>query len=218
MSRKNGTFWVLAVLCLLALSACNLNDATPSPEMIYTQAAQTAVAAQMQTAMAVTSTPQATPTLQDGSSQPTNTPLITNTFTPGAATNTSIPLSTLRPTQAGVCDNAEFVDDVTIPDYSEVPAGSGVIKTWRFKNLGPCTWTTGYHVVFSYMSDTGKDGVLTPPGPAAFPNSVEPGETVDLTVTITAPTKADGYILVFRLQNDKGFNFGAEFWAIFVVK
>jgi hypothetical protein len=219
MSRKLKIISVLTALLLVVLSACNLNEPTASPEMVYTQAAETAVAAQLQTAMAVTPTLQASPTTGDNSTlEASNTPLITSTLTPGAATNTAIPLSTLRPTQSGVCDNALFVTDVTIPDYSFMAPGEVFVKTVRFKNLGPCTWTTSYHVVFSYVSDTGKNGVFTPPGPVAFPEEVPPGDMVDLSITMTAPTEPDGYNVVFRLQNDKGYFFGPEFWTVFTVR
>ncbi len=219
MSRSYKLFWVLSALLLLVLSSCNLNEATTDPETFYTQAAETMVAAQTQTALVMSSTPAESLTLAASPTlEASNTPLITNTFTPGSATNTPIPLRSPQSTQGQSCDNALFIDDITYPDYSEVPAGTTFVKTWRFKNLGPCTWTTDYRVIFSYVSDTGKDGVFTPPAPANFPETVEPGDEVDLSITLTAPTVADGYIVVFRLQNDKGFNFGAEFWTIFTVE
>lgn len=219
MSRLFKIAWALPALFLLVLTSCNLGGSTPDPNVFYTQAAETLVAARTETFLAASPTPEATPTPFDTPiPEPSNTPLITNTFTPGAATNTPLPINTPAATQSASCDNALFVDDITIPDYSEVPAGSTFVKTWRFKNLGPCTWTTDYRVVFSYVTDTGKNGVFTPPGPVNFPETVLPGEEVDLSVTITAPTEPEGYGVVFRLQNDKGYNFGPEFWLIFVVR
>ncbi len=219
MSRLYKLLWALPALLLLVLSSCNLNEADTNTESFYTQAAETMNAAQTQTALTAPLTPSETPTLAISPTLgATNTPLITNTFTPGGATNTAIPLKSPQSTQSGACDNALFIDDITIPDYSEIPAGSTFVKTWRFKNLGPCTWTTDYRIIFSYVSDTGKNGIFTPPAPAYFPATVEPGDEVDLSITLTAPTKADGYIVVFRLQNDKGFNFGYEFWVIFTVE
>ncbi|MEW6093292.1 MAG: NBR1-Ig-like domain-containing protein, partial [Chloroflexota bacterium] len=192
MSRSYKLFWALPALLLLVLSACNLNEANTSPEDFYTQAAETMNAAQSETALAAQLTPSATPTLAATPTQqgPTNTPLITNTFTPGGVTNTPIPLQSPQATQGNACDNAQFIDDVTYPDYSEVPAGTTFVKTWRFKNLGPCTWTTDYRIIFSYVSDTGKNGIFTPPAPAYFPETVEPGDEVDLSITLTAPTQA----------------------------
>jgi hypothetical protein len=216
MSRSFKLLWSLPALFLLVLSSCNLNEANTSPEDFYTQAAETMNAVQTQTALAAQLTPSATPTLAVTPTQgPSNTPLITNTFTPGGATNTSIPIKSPQSTQGISCDNALFIDDITYPDYSTIPAGATFVKTWRFKNLGPCTWTTDYRIIFSYVSDTGKNGIFTPPAPAYFPEEVPPGEEVDLSVTMTAPTESDGYQVWFRLQNDKGFFFGQEFWVLF---
>jgi Ig-like domain from next to BRCA1 gene len=217
MFRVKKLIWLLPALLIIFSSACG-GQPTTSSDVFYTQAAETMVVARTQTSMAVTNTPTEMPTLGETlTPKPTNTPLITSTFTPGAATNTPITLNTPRPTQSGVCDNAEFVDDVTIPDGTEVLAGSNFVKTWRFKNLGPCTWTADYRLVFSYVSDTGKDGIFTPPAPANFPETVVPGDEVDISITLTAPTKADSYTVWFRLQNAKGYNFGPEFWASFRV-
>jgi hypothetical protein len=218
MTRTYKLIWVLITLLTLLLSACNLNEATPNPDSFYTQAAETMVVAQALTALVGSPTPTETPTASTNlTPEATNTPLITESTTPGA---TTIPIktNTPRPAQSQACDNALFIDDITYPDYSEIPAGAIFLKTWRFKNLGPCTWTTEYKIVFSYVSDTGKDGIFTPPAPANFPSTVLPGEEVDLSIHLRAPTKADGYIVVFRLQNDKGYFFGAEFWTTFVVK
>jgi hypothetical protein len=224
MSRLKKLSWLLPALLIIAFSACG-GQPTTSPDAFYTQAAETMVVARTLTAMAVTNTPTETPSLAISPTlEATNTPLITSTFTPGAATNTPITLNTPQPTRSGVCDNALFVDDITIPDGTEVLAGSTFVKTWRFKNEGPCTWTTSYHLVFSYVSDTGKNGVFTPPAPVAFPENVVPGEEIDISVTLTAPTKAEAYQVVFVLQNDKGYSIPLtntstyEFYVLFVVR
>src|SRR5512137_2929259 len=224
MLRLRNLGWFMPALLILVLSACG-GQPTTSPDAFYTQAAETMEVARTQTALAVTNTPAGEPTsFEPPTLEPTNTPLITSTFTPGAATNTPLKLNTPVSTKGGVCDNASFIDDVTIPDGSEVLAGSTFVKTWRFKNLGPCTWTTSYKLVYSYVSDTGKNGIFTPPGPVAFPENVVPGEEIDLSVTLTAPTKADAYQAVFVLQNDKGYSIPItnmntyEFYVLFIVK
>lgn len=224
MSRLRKLGWFLPTLLIVFLSACG-GQPTTSPDAFYTQAAETMEVARTQTALAVTNTPtgESTP-FEPPTLEATNTPLITSTFTPGAATNTPLKFNTPVPTVGGVCDNASFIDDVTIPDGSEVLAGSTFVKTWRFKNLGPCTWTTSYKLVFSYVSDTGKNGIFTPPGPVAFPENAVPGEEIDISVTLTAPTKADAYQVVFVLQNEKGYSIPItnmntyEFYVLFVVK
>jgi hypothetical protein len=223
-SKKIG--WVTLAVIMVILTACGGNSSTtPTADanLVYTQMWETVQVAQTQTALSnpsPTNTPEASPTLEA-----TNTPLISNTPS-GTQTGgaTSTPKATKNPsggTQPS-CDNAQFVDDVTIPDGAVVPAGLPFVKTWRFKNLGPCTWTTSYRLVFSYMSDNGI-GRITPPGPVAFPNQVAPGELMDISVTITAPTTADPYTMWFVMRNDKGFNIPLssntyEFWLSFNVQ
>jgi len=169
--------------------------------------------------MAVSPTPSKTPTLEVTLiPEASNTPLVTLTDTPGGPTNTRAPTNTQRSGESTACDNALFIDNVSMPDFSTVQPGKTFKMTWRFKNLGPCTWTEDYRIIFSYVSDTGKNGIFDPPSPTHFPDTTLPGELADISIMITAPTEEDGYQVVFRLQNDKGYNFGPEFWVIFSVE
>jgi hypothetical protein len=225
MSRLIKLTWLWMAFILFGLASCGGGTPTTDPSLAITQIWRTVEVAQTQTALSasptpsITNTPAVSPTLQV-----TNTPLITNTPLPGTPSVTPFTISTLAGSQSASCDNANFVKDVTITDFSEVPAGSKFVKTWRFKNLGPCTWTTSYHLVFSYVSDTGKNGVFKPPAPVSFPKRVLPGEEVDISVTLTAPTKAETYQAVFVLQNAKGYSIPLvnektyEFFVLFVVK
>ncbi len=45
-------------------------------------------------------------------------------------------------------DDAFLVADLTIPDGSIVEAGSEIVKSWRLRNSGSCTWSDGYSWVF----------------------------------------------------------------------
>jgi hypothetical protein len=209
--------WLALSLILLALTACGggiLATPTVDTASVYTQIAETALFLQTQTAQAASPTPSmtATPLI-------TATPEITDTPTPMAGTPSVTPFSLSSPTSAlnqqSSCDKAQFVTDVNYPDNAEVPAGSGLTKTWRLKNLGPCSWDKSYHLIFSYQSD-GANWDKTPP--VGFPTAVAPGETMDISVSLTAPAKAGTYRGTFRLQNSKGYAFGPEFYVQIVVK
>ncbi len=225
MSRFIKLTWLLMAFALLGLASCGGGAPTTDPSLAFTQAWQTVAVAQTQTALAVSPTPSITSTPEMlPTRQATNTPLITSTALPGTPSATPFTISTPAGTQSTACDNANFIKDVTIPDGDVMTAGETFIKTWRFKNMGPCTWTTGYHLVFSYVSDSGKNGIFSAPAPVGFPQTVLPGEEVDISVTLTAPTKADSYTAVFVLQNDKGYTIPIvnmntyEFWVQFVVR
>src|SRR4030067_714825 len=45
-------------------------------------------------------------------------------------------------------DRAFFVDDVTIRDNSLVMPGDPLVKIWRLRNDGTCTWDATYAAVF----------------------------------------------------------------------
>lgn len=190
---------VIFLLVSLALASCNLptnRESTPTREAdaILTAAAQT-VAAQLTQGVSMPTpgptlaleTPQ--PTLQQGeTAQP---PLATDTTAPNQPTNTP-----------GVCDRGEFVEDVTIPDGTSMVPGEVFTKTWRLKNSGTCTWTTGYAAIFDRENLMGAQSVVT------FPKTVAPGETVDISVQMTAPNTPGKYTGYWMLRNEKGTEFG----------
>ena len=78
------------------------------------------------------------------------------------------------------CDDAQFLDDVTIPDGTVLKPGEEFKKTWRMKNTGVCTWTTEYAIGFAY-------GEQMHGSETKLPNSVSPGAFVDITVNLRAP-------------------------------
>jgi hypothetical protein len=106
-----------------------------------------------------------------------------------------------------------FVSDVTIPDNTELDPGAVFEKTWRLRNAGACTWTSAYTLVYE------GDNVLN--APASVPlttGSVPPGGTVDVSVTLTAPSTTGTYRQNFKLANAGGQRFGLgdgtkPFWA-----
>ena len=104
--------------------------------------------------------------------------------------------------------------DVNYPDGSQVPPSTKIVKTWRLKNLGPSTWDQDFSLIFAYSS-TGAESYWNNNTIKLvhFPKIILPGETMDISITLTTPDKVGDYAAWFRLQNDKGFNFG-DFFAI----
>ncbi len=208
MFRLSG----LLLFFVLVLSACNAPAAdttTPiTPNQVGTAAAQTVVAQLTQLANS-----QATP-LPGTSSTATGVPptaLPPTAVPPTAVPPTAVPPTAVPPTavpptatQKPVpCDRASFVDDVTIPDGTEISAGQSFVKTWRIKNTGTCTWNSSYSVVFFDKNSMG--------GPASFQltaGTVAPGETVDLSVTLKAPDTTGTYEGDWKLRNGNNVLFG----------
>ena len=75
-----------------------------------------------------------------------------------------------------------------MPDNTEIATGATFVKTWRLKNNGSCTWTSGYTMYF-YNGDA-----MSGPASAQLTNgTVPPGSTIDISVTLIAPTTPGTY-------------------------
>lgn len=106
------------------------------------------------------------------------------------------------PAAASDCDWAQFVMDVTVPDGTTLAIGTPFTKTWRLKNIGGCTWTTAYALVY-------KDGdMMSAPAVVGLPQEVAPGQTVDLSVQMTAPAAWGHFRGNWLLRNAAGEKFG----------
>ena len=127
--------------------------------------------------------------------EPSQTPQPTGTTPP---TNTPPPTVTSVP-----CNRASFVSDVTYPDGSEITINSSFVKTWRLQNTGSCTWTSGYKLIFS-----NGDRMSAPDEVQLTGGTVAPGQTVDVSVNLTAPDTAGTYKGYFKLKSSDGAVFG----------
>jgi hypothetical protein len=105
------------------------------------------------------------------------------------------------------CDWAQFVADVSIPDGTNFTAGAAFTKTWRLKNIGTCTWSTSYTLVFVDGTQMGA------PASVSLPNSVAPGNTVDVSVSMTAPSANGLYRGNWQLKNASAAMFGIGVYA-----
>jgi hypothetical protein len=223
---KRLFFAATVLFCILSLlTGCALFESAPLPtldtNMINTYAASTVSARQtfsaLETLVAVLT---AQPTGQQPSTQPTSQA----TGQPAKATATSLPptltpvpsltpvilpsaTATPRPPTATAtssipCLYASFVTDVTIPDGTTLAPGAAFTKTWRLLNKGTCTWTTSFTMVFS----TGN--AMSGAASTDFPQQVKPGQTVDLSIKLIAPTTTGSYSGYYQLKDASGVTFG----------
>ncbi|HSO11126.1 MAG TPA: NBR1-Ig-like domain-containing protein [Anaerolineales bacterium] len=187
---------VLLLISMIGITlACSLfTPDAPQPaatlNSLYTAAAETLSVMSTQGAAAQPTGTSPTPTL----SIPTNSPTAFATFTPVP------PLQTITK-----CDAAAFVADVTYPDGTIVGRGNTFIKTWRIKNVGTCTWTNAYDLVFVSGEKLGGKNAV------ALPASIGPGKSVDVSIQLTAPNQDGRYRGYWKLRNasDIQFGFGA---------
>lgn len=177
---------ILPILLIAASLACNapsIVNNTPQAvatlNQLYTAAALTAQAIASQS-ISTAAFPSATAT----------SPFPTYTF------NTPSPAPVIR------CDAAAFVKDVSISDGTALGRGANFTKIWRIQNVGTCSWTPAYALVFV------SGDQMSAPNSVALSGNVNPGQSIDLSVNMTAPNKDGHYRGFWKLRNAAGVLFG----------
>ena len=106
---------------------------------------------------------------------------------------------------ASSCERAEFIDhvlvDVPVEEGTALMPGTHFTKTWQVLNAGTCAWGEGYALVH-----TGGHALSGAPE-IALP-AVAAGETVDLSLRLTAPSLLGTYTSEWMLRNAAGALFG----------
>ena len=158
---------------------------------------------------------------------PSGTPFSTLTIIP-TQTSFTVPSTTPYPspfpypsqnipTPITRCDWVSYIGDVTVPDRTKYTPGTIFVKTWRLKNIGTCTWSSSYSLVFVSGEQMGGKASI------ALPSNVAPYQTIDLSVTLTAPAIEKAYTGYWMLKNASGEKFGFgptasnSFWVTIIV-
>lgn len=204
MSRKMIVLTLLLLLFgLLVGCAAQATPSRKTGDALITEAAQTVGAMFTTTATYLAALPPTwTPT-------PTPTEPPTGTPTPVLSrTVTSTPaLAATMVTQTKIipCDLAQFLTDVTIPDGTHMLGGTTFIKTWQLRNAGSCTWDSSYELIFFGGSQLGgpATGKLTT-------GQILPGQMMQISVQLKAPTESGMYTGWWMLRNGNGAAFGID--------
>lgn len=104
---------------------------------------------------------------------------------------------------AASCYWAQFIADVTIPDGTSFAPNTAFKKTWRLKNIGTCAWNSND---VSLIFESGER--MGAPASLALPTTVNPGQTVDITVDMTSPANAGHYFGYWKFKSNSGGTFG----------
>lgn len=107
-----------------------------------------------------------------------------------------------QPAAPTVVSNVAFVSDLTIPDDTEVTAGTKFTKTWRIRNTGQTTWDANYKLAFIGGDPMGDQLAVSVP-------SAVPGQIVDVSVEMRAPAQKEGTVYGdWRMHTPEGVQFG----------
>ncbi|MEJ2759206.1 MAG: NBR1-Ig-like domain-containing protein [Anaerolineales bacterium] len=191
----------LVLFAVVALAGCNLPSS--QSETDDAQSAQTLAAQTIEARLTENAAGGVQPT-EGGDNPPADTQAPTDTLAPSSTplpSNTSAPSPTN--TSETPCNKAAWVKDVTVPDGTELTPGTTFTKTWRVKNVGTCTWTNDYDLVFDDGDQMDGDAVVN-----LSIGTVEPNETVDLSVDLKAPSTPGDYRGDWLIRSDDSEVFG----------
>lgn len=104
--------------------------------------------------------------------------------------------------QSNCTNKVTYVADISIPDNTVLTSGQEFVKTWRLRNDGDCVWSTAYALEFVEGDPMGFTGAQ----PLAA--AVQPGQEVEISVTLTAPTAPGTYRSDWQLSDEQGRFFG----------
>ena len=201
MKTKTTVLTTMVIMLGLLMSSCGGSEAEATPtltvDMVQTYAVATFSGGLTQTALAA----------------PTNTLTPTSTVTPlPIATLANItPFGTtisVNPTSS--CNMMSYVNDVTIPDDTPMTPGQTFTKTWKVKNSGTCAWEAGYKFAF-----TGGDAMSG--ATYTLPQGVPANTDVEISVAMTAPSKAGSVRGNWRMSTAAGQFFGDEVYLVILV-
>ena len=96
---------------------------------------------------------------------------------------------------------AAFLGDVTIPDNTVIAPGAAFVKTWRLRNDSNCAWGRGQALHSLAFLGGNQMNASTQ---VEIPFSVQPGQPVDLSVPLVAPSLPGTYRNEWKLKVDNG--------------
>ncbi len=208
--KKRRRLFCIFLLFLLLLTACNFPTLTATPSSGGQDTVQTIAAMTVQALLN-----QITPSDTPSSLTETLTPNPTNTSNPTATPNS--PATTQTPAATATiqtpCDRAQFVSE-TLPDNTEISPEGMFIKTWTLQNTGTCTWNSSYSLVFvtgEAMTSLASQPLTT--------GAVAPGQTIQVSVTLKAPSTDGTYRGDWMLRDGSNVQFGlgadasTSFWV-----
>lgn len=179
--------FTIAVISALLITACGADTSTQEA-IIQTSVAAT-VAAQNTAEIPNTETP--------------SVPGIA-TQTPAQLLTPLAPLASPTPplnTSKAECAKASMESE-TIVDGTIFKPGEQFTKTWQITNTSTCVWDTSYKIVFWDGDILGGGYVYN------LPQIAGPGQTIPISLVLTAPTSDGSYRSEWKLQTPDKINFG----------
>ena len=158
----------------------------------FTLALAASLLAACEVSIAAPTPPNPTPPFVTATLPATRTP-----FASPTSPSTATPTSSLSITAPANCkDNAVLMQDVTIPDGTNLAYAAKFTKTWQFQNTGSCPW-------INYSIGFASGDRMQAPDSARITDTA-PKSNVNVSVDLVAPASDGIYTGVFELRNAAG--------------
>ena len=133
----------------------------------------------------------------------TSLPVPTGVIVPTAVSTRTLATAIPPTASLGQCkNNATLVKHVTMPEATPWQPNQTFTKTWQIQNVGSCAWSSKYQLVHA------QNERMATVGNIALPATILPGQSVDLTVAMTAPTTPGNHSGQWQLRDESGTPFG----------
>ncbi len=122
------------------------------------------------------------------------------------------PTQSLLPTPAPVCINGlRYLEDLSIPDGTQVSVGQALDKRWQVENTGSCNWDERYRVELIAGSEMGAAAQQ-----ALYP--ARSGTQAVIRMLFTAPNEPGAYRSAWQAYTPSGEPFGDPFFIEVIVQ
>jgi len=140
------------------------------------------------------------------------------TLPPGGAAIPSLtPFAPTLPASGAnvvTCLNSKFMGDLSIPDGTVMAPYEKFTKVWAVENTGTCAWDQGFgYNIWAGDKIGGLGGQFS-----GHDQRVEPGGTFDVVVEMRAPPQKGKYVGHWKMFDDQGHPFGADFTVYIIVQ
>ena len=135
-----------------------------------------------------------------------------NTLTPNTASPPTIsPTFTIISPKKPCTNDAMFITDLTIPDFTKLEPDEPISKLWQIRNTGTCSWGPGYTVVF-------KEGhaMTAKLEHALYP--AQPDANAIIQIDMTTPSSPGDYQGYWLLYDPDGIMFGHKLFIKITVE